>query len=350
MAGFVGAACRADAGDNAAPAGDRWDLVEHARPSPPGAPFGAELVLAAAPDGSLYVADRQNHRILHFDADGNEVAATGRRGGGPGEFEDLIGLEIDPSGRVWSVDPGNGRYTIFSRELEPLETRQYSGFRTVPWTGRIDRDGAIHNPQVAFSPEGAQQLYVRSDPVDSLLIPPYTVRQQEVRSPAGETRLVTVPYGRRPHWVMDRAGALWFGDSGEGALQRIVYEGDTTAVVPLPRRTAALTAKQRQEVVDALRGDIDPATPIDSGWIPAARPAFEGLAIDDRNRLWVTIPVENGDVEYRIYGEDGEAIASAYLPNGALPPRRVSVGGDRLHSLVLDALGAPSLVTYRLSH
>lgn len=295
------------------------------------------------------MADRQNYRILHFDADGAQIAATGRRGRGPGEFEDLIGLEFDPSGRLWAVDAGNGRYSVLSPGLDPVDTQPYAGFRAVPWTGRIDFDGVIHNPQVAFSPDGAQQLYVRSSPVDSLLIPPYTVRQQEVRTATGETRLVTVPYGRRPHWVMDRAGVLWFGDSGDGTLQRITYDGDTTSVITLPQRAVALTGQQRGEVVEAFQGGAGAAARVDSAWVPEKRPVFEGLAIDDRNRLWVTIPVEAGRVGYRIYGDDGRPIATAALAPSGGTPRRLAIGGDRVHAVVPDALGIPSITTYRVT-
>lgn len=346
---MIAAACGADADHMDAPEGERWELVEHAHPSPSTNPFGAELVVAATADGTLYGGDRQNHRIVQFDVDGNEITASGRRGGGPAEFEDLIGLQLDSAGRLWSVDPGNGRFTIFSTDLEPLETQPYVGFRAVPWTGRIDRDGVAHNPQVAFSPEGAQQLYVRSAPVDSLPIPPYTVRQQEVRAPTGETRLVNVPYGRRPHWVMDHTGALWFGDGGEPMLHRLSYAGDTAATISLPDRGVALTAEQRAEVVDALLGDFHSATVIDSAWIPAARPTIEGLTVDDQNRLWVTIPLGSGGVEYHVYGEDGRQIAVASLPQGAGLPRRISIGGDYLHAVVHDALGVPTIVTYRIA-
>jgi hypothetical protein len=45
-------------------------------------------------DGSLFVLDRGNHRVLRFDDSGEFVAEFGREGQGPGEFLDPVALSV----------------------------------------------------------------------------------------------------------------------------------------------------------------------------------------------------------------------------------------------------------------
>ena len=59
-----------------------WVLQEELTfPASAGVPpiaTGAVLVLEASPDGTLYMGDQQNHRILVFDSAGTSVRSIGR--------------------------------------------------------------------------------------------------------------------------------------------------------------------------------------------------------------------------------------------------------------------------------
>lgn len=60
-------------------------------------------------DGSLWVLDRMNARVLRYDSDGNRVAAFGRRGEGPGELSDPIAIAA--SGRTLIVMDRGGVFS-----------------------------------------------------------------------------------------------------------------------------------------------------------------------------------------------------------------------------------------------
>ena len=83
--------------------------------------------IAFAPDGSLYVADSRNHRILHLDQDGNllhqwgEFAASDyntNQMAPAGSFNEPWGLAVGQDGSVYVADTWNNRIQKFTAEGE----------------------------------------------------------------------------------------------------------------------------------------------------------------------------------------------------------------------------------------
>src|SRR5262245_50200710 len=68
--------------------------------------------IAVDPTGQfVYVADAD--RVYEYDSNGVFVRQWGGRGSGPGQFDGLTGMTIDPFGDVYVVDAGNGRVQKF---------------------------------------------------------------------------------------------------------------------------------------------------------------------------------------------------------------------------------------------
>ncbi len=74
--------------------------------------FNVPVDVSVAPDGRIYVADTNNSRIQYFDAAGNFVGEFGTVGTGPGQFEEIRGVEVDSFGIVYAIDVG-GRVQRF---------------------------------------------------------------------------------------------------------------------------------------------------------------------------------------------------------------------------------------------
>jgi len=103
------------------------DLTIGSQGSEPGQ-FDAPRGMAFGPDGSLYVADSRNHRIQHFDAQGNFIEQWGTFGdllnGGQapiGTFNEPWGVAVDADGFVYVSDTWNHRIQKFTAHGKPLK-------------------------------------------------------------------------------------------------------------------------------------------------------------------------------------------------------------------------------------
>jgi predicted membrane-bound mannosyltransferase/sugar lactone lactonase YvrE len=83
--------------------------------------------IATAPDGSVYVADSGNHRIVHLSEEGsllNQWGTFGEAGdlnsAPPGVFSEPWGVAVGHDGKVYVADTWNHRVQVFSAEGEFL--------------------------------------------------------------------------------------------------------------------------------------------------------------------------------------------------------------------------------------
>src|SRR5687767_9138691 len=82
-----------------------WRLVEELRigsisgDGPDG--FSEVTAVGVSPGGLIHVIDGQAQEVRVFAPGGTHVRTFGRRGGGPGEFQNAYSLNWDKLGRLW---------------------------------------------------------------------------------------------------------------------------------------------------------------------------------------------------------------------------------------------------------
>lgn len=118
--------------------------------------LNAPRALAFGPDGSLYIADSRNHRILRLDASGQELDQWGSYADGvaspaePGTFNEPWGVAVGPDGSVYVTDTWNHRIQKFTANGQVIRTwgqygdsNQQEGF----WGPRgiaVDNEGYVY--------------------------------------------------------------------------------------------------------------------------------------------------------------------------------------------------------------
>lgn len=116
--------------------------------------WGDPLDLAVAPDGRIFVADRDRHRIVALAEDGSFLRAFGDRGPFPGLFVEPFALEI-LGDRLLVADRLNHRIAIHTLDGEPAG--QWGMHAVFPRQG----EGRIHYPvDLAVSADGARAVVV----------------------------------------------------------------------------------------------------------------------------------------------------------------------------------------------
>ncbi|MBI4584959.1 MAG: hypothetical protein HY717_13180 [Planctomycetes bacterium] len=80
-----------------------------------GPPFHHPTNLALSPEGEMYVSDGYgNARVHKFSPDGRLLFSWGEPGNGPGQFRVPHGIAVDPQGTVYVADRENSRIQLFT--------------------------------------------------------------------------------------------------------------------------------------------------------------------------------------------------------------------------------------------
>ena len=126
--------------------------------------------IGIGPDGTLYVADVANSRILHLRPDGSLITSFGGPGSGPGELS--LGTEVrvssigvDAIGNVYVPDQRNGRIQIFSADGAYLTSWDASdaagGGLNLPTGVAVDRESNVFVTD--FVPESSSWRILKLD-------------------------------------------------------------------------------------------------------------------------------------------------------------------------------------------
>ena len=146
----------------------RWRMVEEWRVG--GAADGPHFLgdprgLGATKAGGVVVLEYKDQQVHFLDTRGQPVRTVGRRGAGPGEFQQANGLRVAPNGEVVVNDPSNNRFTVLGPSGDlvrtvPLQPWGYGASWDAYFNkgGRLDEEIRIRAPG-ATSSTGARRVW-----------------------------------------------------------------------------------------------------------------------------------------------------------------------------------------------
>ncbi|MCH7683467.1 MAG: 6-bladed beta-propeller [Gemmatimonadetes bacterium] len=249
--------------------------------------FGAIGALRIDRLGRIYVLEDQADEIRVFEADGRYVRNIGRRGSGPGELANPIGMDWDADGNLWVVDVGNARYSVFDTTGSYLtQHRRAAGFYALPWPGGFGPDGRF--------------LDTGLDPPDELILVHYDAQMapaDTVRIPRFDSETfvipqrvaVPVPFAPFVTWRLDRRGYVWSSITADYSVVQQTFGGDTVRIIKAAYDPLPVTTRDKEEALESLDWFVRDGGRIDPSRIPQVKPAIirQGLLVDPLGYLWV---------------------------------------------------------------
>lgn len=167
--------------------------------------------VAVAADGTVWVTDTGNKRVVVFDKDLNERRRIGHLGSGPLEFSEPVGIAVGPTGSIYVADTGNRRIQILNAQGSFLGALAIEGWQS----------GA--EPHLAVDDDGA--LYV-ADPTENALLeltPAGALRRRHTQDDAGQE--LSGPTGV----AIDRKNRLLYViNSGNNTVSKLKLPGRRT--------------------------------------------------------------------------------------------------------------------------
>lgn len=258
-----------------------------------GIPLLLPTDVALTGDGTSYIVDSGNHRVVSFSPQGRPAFSFGGIGRGEGKFRDPLGIALDNRQRVYVADAGNHRIQIFDSRGHFL--------RAIPLR---DASGPLRPADMVVSPSG-DRIYVSDSTRHRVVAISADGKQMEAwgregaalgefRYPAtmamlGE-RLFVVDVLNTRVQILDVKGQFQYQVGEWGVLSGQLFRPKGVA---LDRRGLIYVSDSYMDLIQVFDTDYRFLYVLGRGKKIAKFVAPTGIAIDDRERLFVVEMLSN---------------------------------------------------------
>jgi hypothetical protein len=335
-----------------------------------GVQFGAISGVDVAPDGTIFVAEKQAQEVLAFSPDGELLSRIGRAGPGPGEFGGNIGGVFVVGGELVVPDPSNQRVSRFALDGTFLDSDRLSAQQGVPLRWDLAADGklvaqrrAVAAPDGQVVPDVVVTVGGPGLPVDTLRhLPPGQSVQVTGAIP------IVRPFEPEPVWDTTAEGRLVTALSNARTFEVRGLDGQVEWVAKLPgqasRATSADRGRVEASVVELYSNERLPLQLIDSvvSRIEYGErlPAFASVAFGPLGSLWVQeirTPIEPvgsaalvspgamGGREWSVVDREGHLLGRLTFPVDFQPIVTVDT---TFYGVATDAYGTQSVRAFQV--
>ncbi len=284
-------------------------------------------------DGRIVVANGGSQELRFFDATGEHLTTAGRKGGGPGEFEQLGSVLALSGDTVAAYDWSVRRVSLFDAEGRFVRSFTLEFPAGMPFLiGRFADGSWLCNRGFVFRPSGEGTRVVRDSMPLLVFDSTGALRDSIGRFPGPEWYVVSrtnsamassLPFGTNTLVVI--AGHRFYaGHSARYEITRYAASGVPEEIIRLAWTPVAVTGG------DIARHKADRLARADAGSrqsterlyqdipFPSTFPAFDDLKTDPLGDLWVRGVARPGDERrhWVVFGPDGLALGPVETPPG----------------------------------
>lgn len=260
--------------------------------------FGRISALEVDAVGRIYLFDAQANDLRIFEPNGAHVRTVGREGGGPGEFQQVIGMAWGGDGNLWIVDPSNNRVSVIDTSGSYVTSHRIPGnYVVVPWPGGADREGRFYT--YAQDPSAAPfglvlvQYSVAMEPLDTIQPPRQTGSDHYYEySRERASGRASVPFSSRLIWRLAPSSHIWFALTGEYKLYQTTLAGDTVRTIARQFEPMAVTRSEVDSALERLEWFTRQGGRLDRSKVPSHKPAIRDFILGDDGTLWVNPNLE----------------------------------------------------------
>lgn len=316
-------------------------------------------------DGSLVVGHHQPPELRFFTAAGEHRGTAGGEGEGPGEFRHVSRILPMAGDTLLVQDRRLDRLSVFDDEGRVLESFRLDGGRPRNLVGRFADGTLVTRISAAYARAGPPEEGTRTADVPLVAHGPDGALRDTIVLLPGPTWRVTSPDGRGWYvipvpftpWPRQAVGghALWTGYAGTWEIRQRAPDGTVRRIVRLDRERRPVTGpaadsalrtwldrigrSSAREHLESVLRELD---------LPARRPAFDAMRLDDEGRLWVREgggPTGAVGRRWIVFDSAGGIRAVAILPADLEVHR---VGRDRVVGTWTDELDVPHVRVHAL--
>jgi hypothetical protein len=269
---------------------------------------------------NIYLLDSGNCRVQKFDRNGNYLQTFGRKGQGPGEFENPF--------RIF-VDDQNNIYVSEMRSIQVLDSkgkfiRSISvSFFLLDFV--VNQDGSITAYGSVRSEEGQNFEVVIMDSTGKIL--KHASKFPGINMVAREGVAFMLSHDYTPYLCFassDKKGVI-YGYNSEYKLFFVDQSGNNLLIIKKDELLQSISDREKDKIINdsiedtARQGRKWPRDVVEEAAnFPKYRPFFNRIISDDRGRIYVrkikSVLEKSEPVEFDIFNRDGYHLYKASLP------------------------------------
>ncbi|HRP09122.1 MAG TPA: 6-bladed beta-propeller, partial [Gemmatimonadales bacterium] len=327
--------------------------------------------------GRLWVFDAGSASIFVFGPDGALIRRIGRKGAGPGEFQQNGGMVLLADGRLVEWDSRNARISFFDSAGTFLSSWPLPGGFSTSNGLYTDQSGALYLRRPVTEPRdgeilgrmGLVRLLDGGAYGDSLAPPDLVVpRDEYVAHVEGNTSSIAGAFSAGYHWGWLPSGEFVAADGGKYQLI-IARKSGKPVVIRRELSPVSVGDDERQyeerRITHGLRY-TEPDWRFTGPPIPTTKAPIQSMLISRDGRIWVRvatpselipeaeielprdslapIPRHRWPVEYEVFASDGRFLGRVALPINAT---LIEADGNQVWGLDTDENGLQAVTRWR---